>query len=139
MTEATSEVRATPPTRQVQCASARVLVADDDEDFRALARKLLEQAGMEVVEAAGGRQCLELAPSLRVQAIVVDMVMPDQDGIATLCLLKDRLPQTKIVAVSGVDESSLYLGISTTLGADAVLHKSKIGTLPTLIARLLNG
>jgi DNA-binding NarL/FixJ family response regulator len=66
------------------------------------------------------------------------MVMPHQDGIATVCLLKDRFPQAKIVAISGVHESSLYLGVSAQLGANAILHKSNVGSLAALLNRLLD-
>src|SRR5579864_1255777 len=119
------------------CLAAKVLVVDDDRDFRALARKLLEGAGMDVLEAEDGR-CSQLTSLREVDAVIVDMVMPHQDGIATLCLLKDRFPKAKIVAVSGVHESSLYLGISSQLGANAVLHKSNVGSLAALVRRLLD-
>jgi two-component system chemotaxis response regulator CheY len=114
-----------------------VLLVDDDKDFRNLARKILERAGMEVLEAEDGRRCVQLTSSLDVDAIIVDMVMPHQDGIATICLLKDRFPKAKIVAISGAQESSLYLGVSAQLGASAILHKSEIGGLAALILRLL--
>ena len=93
---------------------------------------------MEVIEAEDGRRCLQLTSSLDVDAVIVDMVMPHQDGIATVCLLKDRLPQAKIVAISGVQESSLYLAVSAQLGASAILHKSDVGGLAVLIHRLLD-
>jgi len=136
MTERTSAVWASQAV-SAPCVPAKVLVVDDDEDFRALARKLLERAGMDVIEAEDGL-CRQLTPSLDVDAIIVDMVMPHQDGIATLCLLKDRFPQAKLVAISGVHESSLYLGISSQLGAHAILHKSKVDSLPALVNRLLD-
>jgi CheY-like chemotaxis protein len=119
------------------CVAAKVLVVDDDPDFRALARRLLERAGMDVIEAEDGR-CGQLKLLREVDAIIVDMVMPHQDGIATLCLLKDRFPHAKTVAISGVQESSLYLGISAQLGANAVLHKSNVGSLASLVRRLLD-
>ncbi len=120
-----------------RCLAAKVLLVDDDKDFRNLARKILERAGMEVLEAEDGRRCVQLTSSLDVDAIIVDMVMPHQDGIATICLLKDRFPKAKIVAISGAQESSLYLGVSAQLGASAILHKSEIGGLAALILRLL--
>jgi len=136
MLERSSAVQASE-TVSTRCLAAKVLVVDDDPDFRALARKLLERAGMDVIEAEDGR-CRGLASLREVDAIIVDMVMPHQDGIATVCLLKDRFPQAKIVAISGVQESLLYLKISAQLGASAILHKSKVGTLAALINRLLD-
>jgi two-component system chemotaxis response regulator CheY len=137
MTARSSAVRVSQPV-STRCLAAKVLVVDDDRDFRALARKILEHAGMEVIEAEDGRRCVQLTSSLDVDAIIVDMMMPHQDGIATICLLKDRFPQSKIIAVSGVRESSLYLGISAQLGAGAILHKSDVSSLPALVQRLLD-
>ena len=137
MTERSSPVRARQAV-STGCLAAKVLVVDDDQDFRALARKILEGAGMEVIEAEDGRRCVQLTSSLSVDAIIVDMVMPYQDGIATICLLRDRLPQAKIVAISGVQESSVYLAVSAQLGASAILHKSDVDSLAGLILRLLD-
>ena len=137
MTERSSTVRVSQPVSS-RCLAAKVLVVDDDGDFRALARNILERAGMEVIEAEDGRRCVQLTASLDLDAVIVDMVMPHQDGIATICLLKHRFPQARIVAVSGVQESSLYLGVSAQLGASAILHKSDIGSLAGLILRLLD-
>lgn len=136
MTERSSPVRASQPV-SARCLAAKVLLVDDDQDFRSLARKILERAGMEVIEAEDGRRCVQLTSSLNVDAIIVDMVMPHQDGIATICLLKDRFPHAKIVAISGVQESSLYLGVSAQLGASAILHKFDVASLAGLILRLL--
>lgn len=136
MTEQTSTLRVGPPG-SAGCLGVKVLVVDDDHDFRALARKILERAGMEVIEAEDGRRCVQLTSLQDVDAIIVDMVMPHQDGIATICLLKDRFPQANIVAISGAQESSLYLGVSAQLGASAILHKSDVGNLAALIHRLL--
>lgn len=137
MTERSSTVRLSQPVSS-RCLAAKVLVVDDDGDFRALARNILERAGMEVIEAEDGRRCVQLTSSLDLDAIIVDMVMPHQDGIATICLLKDRFPQARIVAISGVQESSLYLGVSAQLGASAILHKSEVGSLAALVHRLLD-
>jgi len=137
MTEQTSTLRICQPV-STRCLAAKVLLVDDDQDFRALGRKMLERAGMQVIEADDGRRCVQLTSSLNVDAIIVDMVMPHQDGIATICLLKDRFPQAKIVAISGAQESSLYLGVSAQLGASAILHKSDVGSLAALIHRLLD-
>jgi signal transduction histidine kinase/CheY-like chemotaxis protein len=57
-----------------------VLVIDDDEASRYVAKQILMQQGLAVAEACGGREGLALAKTLHPQAIVLDLAMPDMDG-----------------------------------------------------------
>src|SRR4029079_9977159 len=60
-----------------------VLVADDVTETRELLRFLLQDEGIPVVgEAGNGRQAIELAQSLRPDVVLMDMMMPDMDGVA---------------------------------------------------------
>jgi CheY-like chemotaxis protein len=58
----------------------RVLVVDDNMINRELARAILEPAGVEVSEAQGGREAVEIAQSLPFDVILMDLRMPDMDG-----------------------------------------------------------
>ncbi len=57
-----------------------VLLVEDQEDNRVLARLLLQRAGFRVVEAADGRQALEQAAAVRPDLILLDMSLPEVDG-----------------------------------------------------------
>lgn len=115
-----------------------VLVVDDDEQFRYLAEQVLESAGFRVLDAGNIRQCLAVLRSCKIDAVLLDVVMPDRDGIEALPQLKAASPRTKIVTVSGSYASEVYLRITSYLGADASLDKSEIGTLHVLLDRLLS-
>ena len=66
----------------------RVLVVDDHEEFRSLARALLECEGFEVVgEAADGQQALDCVARLRPEVVLLDIQLPGLDGFA----VADRL------------------------------------------------
>jgi CheY-like chemotaxis protein len=110
-----------------------VLIVDDDEYFRALARALLEPGGFEVIEADGVETCLEAVRSHTVDAIVLDMVMPDRDGIEALRELKTLYPETKVLTISGATDSELFLNVSAYLGADASLNKSEVTSLAAML------
>jgi CheY-like chemotaxis protein len=110
-----------------------VLVVDDDEDFRSLARALLEPAGFEVSEAASVAECLERMRSRAADVIVLDIFLPDSDGTAALLQIKEYFPRVRIVTISGAQESELYLSVSAGLGADASLSKSSVSTLGALL------
>ena len=57
-----------------------ILVVDDDADARRIARTWLEGAGRRVLEAADGRECLQVAHDEQPDVILLDLVLPDVDG-----------------------------------------------------------
>jgi len=66
----------------------RVLVVDDQEDIREMARLVLTGAGYEVVTARSGREALTLARASSFDLVLLDINMPELDGWATLRLLR---------------------------------------------------
>jgi CheY-like chemotaxis protein len=118
-------------------AAVNVLVVDDDEQFRALARGLLEPAGFEVSEAASIAECLAQMRSRAAAVIVLDILLPGGDGITALREIKELFPRTRIVTVSGAEESDLYLSVSAELGAHASLSKSSVSVLGALLRVVL--
>ena len=122
----------------IGCQTAKVLVVDDDPQFRILARSILEPGGYEVIESENVEQCMVQLRSHAVDAVILDMVMPGLDGIEALRELKKRFPEVRIVTVSGAEQSDLYLSVSAHLGADASLEKSNIGALCPLLQVVLD-
>ncbi|HWF78614.1 MAG TPA: response regulator [Caulobacteraceae bacterium] len=105
---------------------ALVLVIDDDPLFREIARELLIQAGYDVALAENGAEAARLAPLPRPDLAVVDMLMPERDGIETIRDLRGRWPGVKLVAVSAGSRGlapNLLLRAATAMGADAALQK----------------
>jgi len=66
----------------------RVLVVDDQEDIREMARLVLTGAGYEVATAASGREALRLARAATFDLMLLDISMPELDGWSTLRLLR---------------------------------------------------
>jgi DNA-binding NtrC family response regulator len=114
-----------------------VLVVDDDEHFRNLARQILELDDFDVIEAESVNQCLWLLGCHSVDAIVLDILMPDRDGIEALKDIKTTYSGMKVVTVSGARHSDVYLTTSTYLGADGSLAKSELSTLCALLNTVL--
>jgi signal transduction histidine kinase/CheY-like chemotaxis protein len=77
-----------------------VLVADDDESFRAVLRGLLAGIADQVVEAGDGREALAILATEHVDLLLADMMMPDVDGPALLAQLPDALPA---IVITGLD------------------------------------
>jgi len=102
--------------------SGRVLIADDDALVRALLRQMIEPTGMMIVEAANGREALELSANIHIDLAIVDLVMPEVDGLETIRELLRRQPDMKIIAVSGALPAH-YLDVASRLGARIALPK----------------
>jgi CheY-like chemotaxis protein len=122
----------------IERVNQKVLVVDDDEHFRALARAILEPAGFEVIESEDMPQCMLQLRDHAVGVVILDMVMPGRDGIEAVQELKELFPEIRIVAVSGAELSDLYLSVSAHLGADASLEKSCISALGPLVQVVLD-
>jgi CheY-like chemotaxis protein len=103
----------------------RVLILEDNDDFRALLQKKLELAGFEVVAAPSGARALELMSRAAPDLIVTDLFMPDKDGIETIVEIRTRYPKARIVAMSGWQSraESDYLRVARELGAVRTFRK----------------
>jgi two-component system nitrate/nitrite response regulator NarL len=101
----------------------RVILIDDHTLFRTGLRELLERRGLEVVAAVGdGYEGCELAETLKPDVILLDLRMPDIDGLAVLEKLKEQQPQTPVVMLTTSSEQR-DLVKSLRLGARGYLHK----------------
>ena len=101
----------------------RVILIDDHTLFRTGLRELLERRGLDVVAAVGeGHEGCTLAESLKPDVILLDLRMPDMDGIAVLEKLKEQQPQTPVVMLTTSSEQR-DLVKSLRLGARGYLHK----------------
>jgi CheY-like chemotaxis protein len=87
---------------------ARILIMDDDDDFREMLKEMLEMAGYEVAEAANGKEGMKVYRAEPADLIVIDIFMPEQEGIETIRELKRDFPDTKIIAISGGGRGSVF-------------------------------
>lgn len=81
---------------------ARILVIDDQTHVRAAAAVALQALGHEVVGADSGPSGLRAFQAAHFDAVVVDVFMPEMDGIKLIRALRERQPSLPVVAVSGV-------------------------------------
>jgi CheY-like chemotaxis protein len=103
----------------------RILVVDDDEFVRSMLRATLIDAGYEVLEASNGRDALRVFRECPECIVILDIVMPEMEGIETMQRLRQSNPGVQIIAVSGggsVDAVE-YLRLAETFGASRTLYK----------------
>ncbi|MGH2747314.1 MAG: response regulator transcription factor [Actinomycetota bacterium] len=114
----------------------RVLLADDADDLRLVIRVALETDGrFEVVgDASDGSQAIELLERERPDVVVLDMAMPDMDGLEVLAEMRARGIHCKVLAFSGFN--GVVEREATALGADDYLRKGT-AMIAELVPRLL--
>ena len=101
----------------------RILVIDDDNDFRSYVCDLLESRGYRVFAAENGKKGIEVLQKEKADVILVDMIMPEREGIETIMEVKLMYPHIKIIAMSGAVRHDTYLRLAEGLGADITLSK----------------
>ena len=78
----------------------RVLICDDEPHIRLLYRSEFELAGAEVVVAADGDECIEVADRENPDMIILDLRMPNRDGLSALPELREHKPGAHVLVVS---------------------------------------
>ncbi len=118
----------------------KLLLVDDHGLFLESLKVLLEASGYEVVGTArDGMQALKLARTLHPDLILMDIEMPECDGLAATRLIKAEMPQIKIVmlTVSASDEN-LFEAVKS--GASGYLLKSQSADqFLDLVSQVING
>ncbi|MDY6825306.1 MAG: response regulator [Thermodesulfobacteriota bacterium] len=78
----------------------KVLMVDDEAQFRATVNKLLTQRGFETILAENGRQAIEKINE-NPDVVILDIKMPDMDGHETLRQIKEKAPETPVIMLTG--------------------------------------
>jgi len=102
----------------------QILVVDDDQLMHRLFQHHLEKAGYQMLSAVNGREALEIASRENPGLIVMDIMMPEVDGLAALRELK-KAEETKTIPVIVITANSHHLARkeSETCGAALFLTK----------------
>ncbi|HEU4325761.1 MAG TPA: response regulator transcription factor [Roseiflexaceae bacterium] len=122
-------------------ARARLLLADDHRMFRQGLRELLERkTDYEIVgEASTGREVLELVPELRPDIVLLDLQMPEMDGVAVARHLGQAHPEVRIIVLTMYRQDQ-HLFEAIRAGARAYLLKdADAEELVTVIDRVQRG
>lgn len=114
--------------------TATILIADDHEIYRRGLTLFLEHEGMKVIGyAATGRQAVMATIKHHPDILVLDIAMPDIDGLVALTILKFLVPEIRIVVLTALPDS-LYSTRAHELGADGFFSK---GTDNNLLAEFV--
>jgi len=119
---------------------AIILIVDDDPTVRLIAGELLRCEDHAIVEAEDGDEALKIVASMAVDLVVLDMLMPNKDGLETIVELRRRNPGIRILAISsgGRMEPGHLLRTAMMFGADDCLQKPlRLDTFSQVVTRVL--
>jgi DNA-binding NtrC family response regulator len=102
---------------------ATILIIDDEEQVRLLFQVALVGAGYLVLTAESGNHGLRLLEYQEVDLVVVNVLMPDMDGLDLIAFFSKMRSASKIIAISGGSGEWDYLDAARCLGAHATLKK----------------
>jgi len=117
----------------------RVLVVDDEDMVREVARDLLAELGYEVDSVSSGQEAVRLIQSApeRFDLIILDMVMPGMDGLETIGCLRRIRPDLRVILVSGYDSDEKIRRALQSGYVEFMQKPYKINDLATLVRRIL--
>ena len=117
----------------------RAVIADDDPFARRVIKDVLQRSGVIVIaEARDGRQAVELTLHYRPDVVVMDVVMPELDGIMATRQIRRELPEQLVIMLTGAGSDDHELGLQALrAGASGFLSKDlEIEALPRALAGL---
>jgi DNA-binding NtrC family response regulator len=109
----------------------RILIVDDDDTIRTTMKAILEDEGYDVDLAASGKEGIEKSKETTYNIALLDIRLPDMEGVELLKLMKPAVPRTRKIMVTGYPstQNAIY---ALNKNADAYLIK------PVDIEKLLN-
>jgi DNA-binding NtrC family response regulator len=79
----------------------KILIVDDEESFRNHLTRLFVRRGYKVAEVASGNEALALVGQKAFDIVLLDIVLPDLNGVEVLKVLKERAPDTQVIMMTG--------------------------------------
>jgi two-component system, response regulator, stage 0 sporulation protein F len=102
---------------------ATILVIDDEPSIRGLLKEVLVKAGHRVLEAENGRKGLTLYQNELVDLVIMDLLMPETDGLEATLQLTREYVDAKVIAITGAQGDHNFLDIAKLFGARRAFEK----------------
>jgi len=113
----------------------KILVADDEMAIRLLYSEELKEEGYEVFTAANGREALEIVEKESLDLVILDIKMPEMDGIEALRQIKERKPDLPVLLSTAYGEYKQ--DFATWASDDYLVKSSDLDDLKNAVKRYL--
>jgi CheY-like chemotaxis protein len=99
-----------------------IILADDDPSIRLILHHILQRDGYRVIDANNGREALRLFQDHPADLVLLDAIMPEQDGFVTCRMLKELRPELPVLMITGLDDDQ-SVEHAFRVGADDYISK----------------
>ena len=129
------EIQDAPP---VVAGSANCLIVDDEPSVRRSLTRMLQAQGFNCFEAGSGREGLKVLDRIgETPLIISDMKMPELDGMGFLEVVRERFPDSSVIMLSGLSETTTAVDCLHLGAADFLLKPISLGELQARVVRAL--
>ncbi len=115
----------------------KVLVVDDAAFMRMRCVKLLKESGFETVEASNGREAVQQYQEQHPDAVLLDITMPDMDGLAALEAIKQYDANARVAMVTAMGQQAIVMQALKLGAKDFVVKPFEPGRVLGALKRLL--
>jgi putative two-component system response regulator len=124
--------------KPVVAGSANCLVVDDEPSVRRSLTRMLQAQGFTCLEAGSGREGLQvLERTGEIPLIISDMRMPELDGMGFLEAVRQKFPDSSVIMLSGISETTTAVDCLHLGAADFLLKPISLGELQARVSRAL--
>ena len=136
--QAAKAAAAAAPVRDLT-GHERILLVDDEESVRAFSARALRATGYEVFEADGGEEALEVLEDedFKIDLMISDVAMPEMDGPTLLKHIRERMPDLKVIFVSGYAEESVRRDIEDDQSVEFLPKPYSLDQINTKVKEVL--
>jgi putative two-component system response regulator len=124
--------------RPVVAGSANCLIVDDEPSVRRSLSRMLAAQGFNCLEAGSGKEGLQVLDRIgEIPLIISDMRMPELDGMGFLEAVRQRFPDSSVIMLSGMSETTTAVDCLHLGAADFLLKPISLGELQARVSRAL--
>jgi two-component system chemotaxis response regulator CheY len=116
---------------------AKILVVDDSAFVRLRTARLLQGAGHDVIEASTGQAAIDAYVRERPDAVLMDITMPEMDGLEALDQIRTLDPTAKVAMVSAIGQQSVVMDAIRRGAREFLVKPFAAGPFFSAVSRLL--
>ena len=117
---------------------AKILIVDDAQFMRLRCARLLAEQGHEIVEAQNGREAVEMYQKTKPDAVLMDITMPEMDGLAALREIKKFDPAARVAMLTALGQQGIVLEAIKAGARDFIVKPFEAERVLSAVQRILS-